>query len=154
VQQARELLASVYSWLTERFDTRDLKEAKALLEECTPNSFSKRPLRFGAVQRMIDDFRDPLPGCRTNHCRRRPAPQHRRDDDTSTKKMGSSPNVLILPTRGPKLVKSNLRTRTILMHGVAPQICRSGSPSIVRRRSRKSLPQASSKADWHFTPPR
>jgi predicted ATPase len=33
VQQARELLAPVYGWLTEGFDTRDLKEARALLEE-------------------------------------------------------------------------------------------------------------------------
>jgi predicted ATPase len=33
VQQARELLAPVYGWFTEGFDTRDLKEAKALLEE-------------------------------------------------------------------------------------------------------------------------
>ena len=32
VQQARELLAPVYGWFTEGFDTRDLKEAKALLE--------------------------------------------------------------------------------------------------------------------------
>jgi predicted ATPase len=32
-QQARELLAPVYSWFTEGFDTRDLKEAKVLLEE-------------------------------------------------------------------------------------------------------------------------
>ena len=32
VQQARELL-EVYGWFTEGFDTRDLKEAKALLEE-------------------------------------------------------------------------------------------------------------------------
>ena len=31
VQQARELLASVYGWFTEGFDTLDLKEAKALL---------------------------------------------------------------------------------------------------------------------------
>ena len=31
-QQARELLAPVYGWFTEGFDTRDLKEAKALLE--------------------------------------------------------------------------------------------------------------------------
>ena len=30
-QQARELLAPVYRWFTEGFDTRDLKEAKALL---------------------------------------------------------------------------------------------------------------------------
>jgi predicted ATPase len=33
VQQARELLARAYGWFTEGFDTRDLKEAKALLEE-------------------------------------------------------------------------------------------------------------------------
>ncbi len=33
VQQARELLAPAYGWFTEGFDTRDLKEAKALLDE-------------------------------------------------------------------------------------------------------------------------
>ena len=33
VQQARELFAPVYGWFTEGFDTLDLKEAKALLEE-------------------------------------------------------------------------------------------------------------------------
>jgi hypothetical protein len=32
-QHTRELLAPVYGWFTERFDTRDLKEAKALLDE-------------------------------------------------------------------------------------------------------------------------
>ena len=32
-QPARELLAPVYGWFTEGFDTRDLKEAKALLDE-------------------------------------------------------------------------------------------------------------------------
>jgi predicted ATPase len=31
--EARDLLASVYGWFTEGFDTRDLKEAKALLDE-------------------------------------------------------------------------------------------------------------------------
>jgi predicted ATPase len=31
--EARELLAPVYGWFTDGFDTRDLKEAKALLEE-------------------------------------------------------------------------------------------------------------------------
>ena len=30
---ARELLAPVYGWFTEGFDTADLQEAKALLEE-------------------------------------------------------------------------------------------------------------------------
>ena len=32
-QQARDLLAPVYGWFTEGFDTLDLKEAKALLDE-------------------------------------------------------------------------------------------------------------------------
>jgi predicted ATPase len=31
--KARELLAPVYGWFTEGFDTLDLKEAKALLDE-------------------------------------------------------------------------------------------------------------------------
>jgi predicted ATPase len=31
--EARELLAPVYGWFTEGFDTRDLKEAKSLLEQ-------------------------------------------------------------------------------------------------------------------------
>ena len=30
---ARELLASIYAWFTEGFDTADLQEARALLEE-------------------------------------------------------------------------------------------------------------------------
>jgi predicted ATPase len=33
VSEARELLAPVYGWFSEGFDTRDLKEAKALLEQ-------------------------------------------------------------------------------------------------------------------------
>ena len=32
-QEARELLAPIYEWFTEGFDTRDLKDAKALLAE-------------------------------------------------------------------------------------------------------------------------
>jgi predicted ATPase len=32
-EAARELLAPVYGWFAEGFDTRDLKEAKALLDE-------------------------------------------------------------------------------------------------------------------------
>ncbi len=31
--EARDLLAPVYAWFTEGFDTQDLKDAKALLEE-------------------------------------------------------------------------------------------------------------------------
>ena len=33
--EARELLAPVYGWFTEGFDTRDLKDAKALLDQLT-----------------------------------------------------------------------------------------------------------------------
>ena len=33
-QQARELLAPVYGWFTEGFDTLDLKEAKACSTSC------------------------------------------------------------------------------------------------------------------------
>jgi hypothetical protein len=31
--EARNILAPVYGWFTEEFDTRDLKEAKAVLKE-------------------------------------------------------------------------------------------------------------------------
>jgi hypothetical protein len=31
-QARRDMLANVYGWFTEGFDTRDLKESKALLE--------------------------------------------------------------------------------------------------------------------------
>jgi predicted ATPase len=33
ITEARDLLAPVYGWFTEGFDTPDLKEAKALLDE-------------------------------------------------------------------------------------------------------------------------
>jgi adenylate cyclase len=32
-EEARERLAEIYGWFTEGFDTADLKDAKALLEE-------------------------------------------------------------------------------------------------------------------------
>jgi predicted ATPase len=32
-EEARRILAAIYGWFTEGFDTADLKEAKALLEE-------------------------------------------------------------------------------------------------------------------------
>ena len=32
-EEARDLLQPVYGWFTEGFDTKDLKDAKALLEE-------------------------------------------------------------------------------------------------------------------------
>jgi adenylate cyclase len=31
--EARQMLAEVYGWFTEGFDTKDLQEAKSLLEE-------------------------------------------------------------------------------------------------------------------------
>jgi predicted ATPase len=34
-REARDLLAPIYGWFTEGFDTPDLKEAKALLEQLT-----------------------------------------------------------------------------------------------------------------------
>ena len=33
--EARDLLAPIYQWFTEGFDTKDLQEAKALLETLT-----------------------------------------------------------------------------------------------------------------------
>jgi len=43
---ARDLLAPMYGWFTEGFDTLDLKEAKALLDELTPdNQFRNGLLR-------------------------------------------------------------------------------------------------------------
>jgi hypothetical protein len=40
-REARELLAPIYAWFTEGFETKDLKDAKALLEEL---DFSLVPL--------------------------------------------------------------------------------------------------------------
>jgi hypothetical protein len=34
-EQARAMLAEIYSWFTEGFDTPDLKDAKALLNDLT-----------------------------------------------------------------------------------------------------------------------
>jgi predicted ATPase len=33
--RAREMLAAIYNWFTEGFDTADLKDAKTLLDELT-----------------------------------------------------------------------------------------------------------------------
>ncbi len=49
-QQARELLALVYSWFTEGFDTLDLKEAKALLEELSSKAFERDKSSVGACE--------------------------------------------------------------------------------------------------------
>jgi hemerythrin len=45
-KQAREMLAEIYGWFTEGFDTADLKEAKALLEK-----LSKSDREVGATAR-------------------------------------------------------------------------------------------------------
>ena len=40
-EEARQRLAEIYHWFTEGFDTQDLKDAKALLEdlsECSRNA--------------------------------------------------------------------------------------------------------------------
>src|SRR5262249_51456920 len=37
-QEAHDLLASVYNWFTEGFDTADLKDAKTLLDELSEDS--------------------------------------------------------------------------------------------------------------------
>ena len=39
--EARELLAPVYDWFTEGFDTADLQEAKALLEAALPGRITR-----------------------------------------------------------------------------------------------------------------
>jgi hypothetical protein len=53
VQQARELLAPVYGWFTEGFDTLDLREAKALLDD--RGSFVA--LAFGfLITQNLDEF--------------------------------------------------------------------------------------------------
>jgi adenylate cyclase len=36
-EEARTMLTQIYGWFTEGFDTRDLKDAKALLEELAPS---------------------------------------------------------------------------------------------------------------------
>jgi predicted ATPase len=37
VDEARQMLAEIYGWFTEGFDTPDLQEARALLEELSRN---------------------------------------------------------------------------------------------------------------------
>jgi predicted ATPase len=41
--EARELLAPIYGWFTEGFDTADLQEAKVLLEELGKVRFASHP---------------------------------------------------------------------------------------------------------------
>ena len=54
-QQARELLAPVYDWFTEGFDTLDLKEAKTLLDElCNERGSHPATSEFGTPRRISD----------------------------------------------------------------------------------------------------
>ncbi len=48
LSDARDLLGPVYDWFTEGFDTLDLKEAKALLEEGAMRALSTEPLMTAA----------------------------------------------------------------------------------------------------------
>jgi predicted ATPase len=41
--EARELLAPIYGWFTEGFDTADLQEAKALLQELERGALARSP---------------------------------------------------------------------------------------------------------------
>jgi predicted ATPase len=54
--EAHELLAAVYSWSTEGFDTADLQDAKALLEELSSGGAGRRDPR-GVVARLQDTGR-------------------------------------------------------------------------------------------------
>ena len=42
--EARELLAPIYGWFTEGFDTADLQEARALLDELSDEKSDRQPL--------------------------------------------------------------------------------------------------------------
>src|SRR5262249_49011243 len=44
-QQAYDVLAPIFGWFTEGFDTLDLKQAKALLDELASSSSASRPPR-------------------------------------------------------------------------------------------------------------
>ena len=51
--EARDLLAPVYGWFTEGFDTRDLKEARALLDELAASA-RRRHSRLAIGWRSLD----------------------------------------------------------------------------------------------------
>jgi hypothetical protein len=44
-EEARQMLAEIYYWFTEGFDTKDLKEAKALLEQLSRSPFEPTPAK-------------------------------------------------------------------------------------------------------------
>ena len=54
INDARALLAPIYGWFTEGFDTRDLKEAKKLLDELTPTlNSAPSPLKEQRASRAV-----------------------------------------------------------------------------------------------------
>ena len=57
-EQARGLLAEIYGWFTEGFDTSDLKEAKELLEKLSGQTLKleQRPDRVGDVEHTLADI--------------------------------------------------------------------------------------------------
>ena len=61
--EARDLLAPVYGWFTEGFDTRDLKEAKPLMEELAVIGVGRSFFRHPGLSPALDDrWRDWGPG--------------------------------------------------------------------------------------------
>jgi predicted ATPase len=57
VSEARELLGPIYGWFTEGFDTRDLKDAKALLEELACRGPSNFRTQIGANSKFENGAR-------------------------------------------------------------------------------------------------
>ena len=47
-REAHDLLAPIYGWFTEGFDTSDLKDAKALLDELSEDIGTRRAARLTA----------------------------------------------------------------------------------------------------------
>jgi hypothetical protein len=47
--EARDLLAGVYGWFTEGFDTLDLRQAKALLDELAAQRYRRQPGKEGSL---------------------------------------------------------------------------------------------------------
>ena len=57
--EARDLLAPVYGWFTEGFDTPDLKEAKALVDDLAPEFNSSMPMSTAPRASGSGGGRDP-----------------------------------------------------------------------------------------------
>jgi hypothetical protein len=86
VQQVRELLAPVCEWFTEGFDTRDLKDAKALLEELGTKGSPINAGCYGsapAAPCVVTRAHDPAPILSGRTIGFRPFPVERRDGSTS-----------------------------------------------------------------------